>query len=63
MGTGQEGVDAAEVDRKAAFDAPDDLAVHGLFFLEELVHLDPSFFAARFIARENSLAERVFDTL
>ena len=49
--------------REAAFNAANNCAGNRLFVFEEFVHFDPGFFAARFVARENCLAERVFDTL
>ncbi len=63
LDTRQEGVDAAEVDGEAAFDAADDRAFDGLFLLVHALEAGPGFFTLGLVARQHSVAERVLDAL
>src|SRR6185436_16031026 len=54
---------AVEIDRKAALDLIEDDAGDLLVAVERLFELAPAFLAARLVARENRLAERVLDAL
>ena len=59
----QEGHGAVEVDGEAALDLVEDHAVDALVRLERLLELDPALLAARLVARQHRLAERVLDAL
>ena len=59
----QEGHGAVEIDGEAALDLVEDLAGDGLVLLEHLFEPDPALFAARLLARQHRLAERVLDAL
>ena len=59
----QEGHGAVEVDREAALDLVEDHAFDLLVLLEGLFELDPALLAARLVARDDGLAERVLDAL
>ena len=63
MRAGKEGVDAAEVDGEAAFDAADDRAFDGLFLLVQALEAGPGFFALGLVARQHGVAQRVLDAL
>ena len=63
LGARQERHGAVEVDRVAALDLVEDHALNALIVLERLLELDPAFLAARLVAREDGLAERVLDAL
>ena len=54
---------AVEIDGEAALDLVEDDARHLLVVLEGQFELAPAFLAARFVARQHGLAERVFDPL
>ena len=54
---------AVEIDREAALDLVEDDALDLLVGVERLLELAPAFLAARLVARENRLAERVLDAL
>src|SRR4051812_5461371 len=54
---------AVEVDGEAALDLVEDHALDLLAVIEGLLQLAPAFLAARFIAREHRLAERILDAL
>ena len=54
---------AVEVDGEAALDLVEDDAVDLLVLLERLLELDPALLAARLVARNDGLAERVLDAL
>jgi hypothetical protein len=47
---GQEGIDRAKIDGKAAFDAANDCAGDRLFFFKDLRNFNPAFFAASLLA-------------
>ena len=59
----QEGVDAAEVDGEAAFDAADDRAFDGLFLLGHALEARPGFFTLGLVARQDGVAQGVLDAL
>ena len=59
----QEGDRAVEIDGEAALDLVEDDAFDLLVLLEGLLELDPALFAARLVARDDGLAERVLDAL
>jgi len=59
----QEGVDAAEVDGEAAFDAADDRAFDGFFLLGQALEARPGFFTLGLVARQHGVAQRVLDAL
>ncbi|EGE57140.1 hypothetical protein RHECNPAF_470013 [Rhizobium etli CNPAF512] len=61
--TRQEGDRAVEVDREAALDLVEDHAFDALAGFELGFELDPAFFAASLLARQNGFAKRVFDAL
>ena len=61
--TGQEGDSAVEIDSEATLDLIEDDAVDLLAGFESLFELDPAFFAARLVARNDSFTERVFNAL
>lgn len=61
--TRQEGDRTVEVDREAALDLVEDHAFDALASFELGFELDPAFFAASLLARQNGFAERVFDAL
>ena len=54
---------AVEIDREAALDLVEDDARDLLVALERLLELAPALLAARLVAREHRLAERVLDPL
>src|SRR5580658_11519 len=54
---------AVEIDGEAALDLVEDDAIDLLALLERLLELDPAFLAARLVARDDGLAERVLDAL
>src|SRR5262249_42252390 len=57
----QEGDRAVEIDGEAALDLIEDDALDLFIVLEGLLELAPAFLAARLVARQHRLAERVFD--
>ena len=59
----QEGDRPVEVDGEAALDLIEDDAFDLLALLEGLLELDPALLAARLVARDDRLAERVLDPL
>src|SRR5437588_3545057 len=59
----QEGHGAVEIDREAALDLIEDDAFDLLVAFEGLFELDPAFFAARLVTRDDGFAERVLDAL
>src|SRR6202040_1223025 len=59
----QEGHGTVEIDGEAALDLIEDDAVHLLVVVERLLELAPAFFAARLVARQHGLAERIFDAV
>ena len=59
----QEGDRPVEVDGEAALDLVEDDAFDLLVLLEGLLELDPALLAARLVARDDGLAERVLDAL
>ena len=59
----QEGHRAVEIDGEAALDLIEDDAVHLLVVVEGLLELAPAFLAARLVARQHGLAERIFDAV
>ena len=59
----QEGHGAVEIDGEAALDLVEDDALDLFVVLERFFELAPAFLAARLVAREHRLAERVLDTL
>ena len=59
----QEGHGAVEIDGEAALHLVEDLTGDGLVLLEALFEADPAFLAARLLAGEHRLAERVLDPL
>jgi len=59
----QEGDRAVEVDGEAALDLVEDDAVHLLVVVEGLLELAPAFLAARLVARQHGLAERILDAV
>ena len=59
----QERHGAVEVDREAALDLVEDDPFDLLVLLEGLFELDPALLAARLVARDDGLAERVLDAL
>src|SRR5690606_3113767 len=61
--TRKERVGAAEVDSEAALHAADERTVDGFLRSERLLEARPGFFAARFLAADDSVTERVFDTV
>ena len=63
LGARQEGHGAVEVDGEAALDLIEDDAFDLLLLLERLFELDPALLAARLVARDHGLAERVLDAL
>ena len=63
LGARQEGHGAVEIDGEAALDLVEDDAFDLFVGLEGLFELDPAFFAARLVARDDRFAERVFDAL
>src|SRR5260221_1033186 len=54
---------AIEIDGEAALDLIEDDAVHLLVVVERLLELAPAFLAARLVARQHGLAERVLDAV
>ena len=54
---------AVEIDREAALDLVEDDARDLLVALERLLELAPALLAARLVARQHRLAERVLDAL
>ena len=63
LGARQEGHGAVEIDGVAALDLVEDDAVDALVVLERLLELHPAFLAARLVAGDDGLAERVLDAL
>ena len=63
LGARQERHGAVEVDGVAALDLVEDRAGDPLAGLEGLLELDPALLAARLVARDDGLAERVLDAL
>ena len=63
LGARQERHGAVEVDGVAALDLVEDRAVDALVGLEGLLELDPALLAARLVARDDGLAERVLDAV
>jgi len=59
----QEGYCPVEVDGEAALDLIEDDAVHLFVVVERLLELAPAFLAARLVARQHGLAERIFDAV
>src|ERR1700730_7547316 len=59
----QEGNRAVEIDGEAALDLVEDDAVDLFVILERLFELAPAFLAARLVARQHGLAERILDTV
>src|SRR3984957_5120426 len=59
----QEGDRAVEVDGEAALDLVEDDAVHLLVIVEGLFQLAPALLAARLVARQHGLAERILDAV
>src|SRR5450759_2182506 len=59
----QEGYRAVEIDGEAALDLIEDDAVHLLIVGECLFELAPALLAARLVARQHGLAERIFDAV
>src|SRR5262249_51284505 len=54
---GEEGVDAAEVDREAALHAADDRAFHGLFLLMQALEAGSGFFSAGVFVSEGDTSQ------
>src|SRR5476649_2234961 len=54
---------AVEIDGEAALDLIEDDAVHLLVVVEGLLELAPAFLAARLVARQHGLAERILDAV
>jgi hypothetical protein len=63
LGARQERDRAVEIDRVAALDLVEDDAGDALVGLEGPLELDPAFLAARLVARDDGLTERVLDAL
>jgi hypothetical protein len=63
LGARKEGVDAAEVDREAAFDAAGDRTFDRFVVVEALFELDPALFAAGLVTGQDGVAKGVFDTV
>ena len=63
MRAGQERIGAAQVDGEAALHAADDRAIHGFLRGERLLEARPGFLAARLLARDHGVAERVLDAV
>src|SRR5207247_1239447 len=63
LGARQERDRAVEIDREAALDLIEDDAGDLLVALERLLELAPALLAARLVAREHRLAQRVLDAL
>ena len=63
MRTRQEGGGTAEVDREAALHAANDRAIDRIFRAEGFLETIPAFLAARLVARDDGIAERIFDAL
>src|SRR6185312_8273215 len=61
--TRQEGHGAVEIDREAALDLVEDRAGNLLVVVEGLLQLAPAFLAARLVARQHGLTERILDAL
>ena len=59
----QEGHRAVEIDGEAALDLVEDDALDLLVVLEGLLELAPALLAARLVARQHGLAERILDPL
>ena len=59
----QEGHGAVEVDGEAALDLVEDDALDLLAAVERLLELAPALLAARLVARQHGLAERILDAL
>ena len=59
----QEGHGAVEIDGEAALDLVEDDALDALAAVELLFEADPALFAARLLARQHRLAQRVLDAL
>ena len=59
----QEGHGAVEIDSEAALDLIEDDTVDLFIGLERLFELDPALLAARLVARDDGLAERILDAL
>src|SRR5580693_8384356 len=59
----QEGHRTVEIDGEAALDLIEDDAVHLLVVVEGLLELAPAFLAARLVARQHGLAERILDAV
>src|SRR3984957_7480 len=63
LGARQERHCAVEIDGEAALDLIEDDAVHLLVVVEGLLELAPAFLAARLVARQHGLAERLLDAV
>ena len=63
LAAGQERHGAVEIDREAALDLVEDDARDLLAFLELLLEAGPALLAARLVARQHRLTERVLDAL
>src|SRR5262245_38000890 len=63
LAAGEEGNGAAQIDGEAALDAAEDDPIHAFVAGIGLLKLCPGFLAARLVAREHRLAERIFDAL
>src|SRR5690606_28715234 len=61
--TRQEGHGTVEIDREAALDLIEDDAFDTLAGIEFGFETNPAFFTTRLFARQDSLAQRVFDAL
>src|SRR5450432_1353381 len=59
----QEGHRAVEIDGEATLDLVEDYAVNLLVVVEGLFQLAPAFLAARLVARQHGLAERILDAV
>src|SRR6202158_2176905 len=59
----QERYRAVEIDGKATLDLIEDDAVHLLVVVEGLLALAPAFLAARLVARQHGVAERILDAV
>ena len=59
----QEGDRPVEIDGEAALDLVEDDAFDFFVLLERLLELDPTLLAARLVARDDGLAERILDPL
>ncbi len=63
LGTRQEGRSAAQIHSEATLDATDDGTVDRILLVEGLLEAVPALFAASLVAREDGVAEGVFDAL